>query len=300
MEVLKELIEKRTENDIVDFKLQFYSADKKYDLIKDILSFANSCTSADKYLIFGYDNKADTYNDITDSDIEDISNYNQLISEYCDPFIDIQLDRFELNGHKLASIQIKRSNNNGPYLVKKECKKGDKTFFRKGEIYIRKNANNFVAERDDIDAIYENRKRILLEIDGAETGRVFVKHGSEVAPMYCLMLKFINNTSSTISFNIGKIKFKYEKNCFETSIEYIDEYAKNYKKELLPIRTHPFVIDKETQALKSLVFELSDEVTEIIKSKFVINEKPMITIILVDLQGKEYKTSFALNVAHWG
>ena len=297
MNTVIDFIKKRIENDIVDFKLQFYSRDKKYDLIKDILSFANSCASTDKYLIFGYDNISDSFRNVNDNEIEDVSNYIQLISEYCDPFIDIQLNKLEYNSQKLAYIQINKSNNNGPYLVKKEYKKNDKIFLRKGEIYIRKNANNFIAERDDIDLIYENRKKITFEIDNAEMKNVLVKNGSEEMSRYCFIVKFVNSTSSTISFNTGKVKFKYEKNCFETDIVYIDEYAQKYKKELCAIKTQPFVLNKETQILKSIIFTLSDEIIEIIKHRFAINEKPMITMMLTDLQGKEYKTNFALNNA---
>ena len=47
------LIECAQENEFVDFKQQFYVKEKKYDLIKDIISFANNCNDEEKYIIFG-------------------------------------------------------------------------------------------------------------------------------------------------------------------------------------------------------------------------------------------------------
>lgn len=128
-------IEKREENDLVDFKLHFYSKENKSDLIKDILSFVNNCNNQDKFIIFGYDNIANQYNDICYGDIEDISCYNQLINEYCDPFVDIAIDKFEYQTHKMAAFIIKSSNTNRPFIVKRDYKKM-KNFYYEREKFI--------------------------------------------------------------------------------------------------------------------------------------------------------------------
>ena len=46
-----ELIERGQETDFCDFKREFYHTAKKADMIKDILSFANSTMCGDKYII---------------------------------------------------------------------------------------------------------------------------------------------------------------------------------------------------------------------------------------------------------
>lgn len=109
IDTIKNLILCGQETDKVDFKLQFYSKDCKYALIKDVVSFANNCDNADKYIIFGYDNSNKTYKDVDYDDIEDISNYIQLLNEYCEPFIDIALDKIEFCEQNLHIYASKRA-----------------------------------------------------------------------------------------------------------------------------------------------------------------------------------------------
>lgn len=51
-EYISSLIQNKQENEFVDFKQFYYHEDKKYDLIKDIVSFSNEVTSVDKYIVF--------------------------------------------------------------------------------------------------------------------------------------------------------------------------------------------------------------------------------------------------------
>lgn len=53
-----DLIVAHDENDQVDFKKEYYSKEKKYDLIKDIVSFANNTKPKDKYIVFGVENSS--------------------------------------------------------------------------------------------------------------------------------------------------------------------------------------------------------------------------------------------------
>ena len=102
MKKIIELIEKRRETEIVDFKLQFYAKECKFDLIKDMVSFANSCIEEDKYIIFGFDNNNNIFNNVDYDIIEDISNYVQLLNEYVEPFLDFTIDKFNYNNTDMA------------------------------------------------------------------------------------------------------------------------------------------------------------------------------------------------------
>ena len=84
---IAELIENGIESDIVDFKQQYYHEAKKSEFIKDIISFANASLREDKYIVFGVSDATRETIGITENDIPDISNLNQLIRTYCDPFI---------------------------------------------------------------------------------------------------------------------------------------------------------------------------------------------------------------------
>ena len=51
-EIIVELIKRNKETDFVDFKEFFYNNEKKHDLIKDVVSFANNVNVKNKYIIF--------------------------------------------------------------------------------------------------------------------------------------------------------------------------------------------------------------------------------------------------------
>ena len=81
-EYISSLIQTRQENEFVDFKQFFYHDDKKYDLIKDIVSFSNEATSVDKYIVFGVVNGTWEVEGVDLSTIPDVSVINDLLHIY--------------------------------------------------------------------------------------------------------------------------------------------------------------------------------------------------------------------------
>lgn len=157
------LIEKQKESEFVDFKQEFYHKEATQDLIKDVISFANAQSNEEKYIIFGV---SDTYNlfDIAYEKIRDISELNQVIKEYCEPFINVEFYRFIYEEKKLLALIIAK-NVDRPYLIKKDYQKNGTVMLRAGDIYIRHGATNFKANRADLDFIYANREKILLIVE---------------------------------------------------------------------------------------------------------------------------------------
>lgn len=288
-------IEKREENELIDFKFQFYSKENKSDLIKDILSFANNCNNQNKFIIFGYDNVTNKYNDICYDDIEDISCYNQLINEFCDPFIDIAIDKFEYKTHKMAALIIKISNTNRPFIVKRDYTKNEKFLLRKGEIYIRKNANNFICAREDLDKIYDSRRQVTIKNQINELLSIKVRKGVETTKVYGIMMNIINNSQINLAINDIEVAIKYSTNCFCLKSEYVEDYSQEYKKELLSLKTQALVIPRESQLSKVIIFEISQNLIEIVTQKFKQNETPIVTVTFLDLEEKKYRHTFELK-----
>ena len=220
MKKIIELIKKNKETEVVDFKLRFYAKECKFDMIKDMVSFANSCIEEDKYIIFGFDNKTNIFNNVDYDIIEDISNYVQLLNEYVEPFLDFTIDRFNYNNTDMACLCIKKTNVNRPYLIKKEFSKNGKIFLRRGEIYIRKNANNFIASRADLDAIYEAKKYIKINPENIFY-KVVLKNGIERKNLWCLKIGLINNTNLNLSINSGKLLIKTKTSNVAVDILYL-------------------------------------------------------------------------------
>lgn len=76
-----ELINDKIENDICDFKLKYYDDNKKYEIIKDITSFANSPLPLDKYIIFNVDNETRELGMLNKDTIPDVSEINNILRE---------------------------------------------------------------------------------------------------------------------------------------------------------------------------------------------------------------------------
>lgn len=289
-----ELIEEGKETEIVDFKLQFYAKECKSDLIKDIVSFANSCIEEDKYIIFGFDNKENQFRDINDEKIEDISNYVQLINEYVEPFIDFTLDIFNYKNTHMAYICIRKTNLNRPYIIKKEFSRKGTVVLRRGEIYIRKNANNFIASRVDLDTIYEARKQIKLNPEDIFY-KITLKNGIERKCLWGIRTGIINNTNFNFSINCGKLLIKTKVNKIAVEILYIENNNVIYDAPIMRIKDIPCVVSSLTQLSKTLIFELSDKLEQIIMYNLKLNDNPNIEIVLTDLDGNNYTKSIELK-----
>lgn len=295
LERLYQYIENAYENELVDFKLQFYNKECKFEMIKDVLSFANNCANVDKYIIFGFDNKNKVFRDVKADEIEDISNYIQYLTEYCFPYINIMLKSFEYKSHKLAVLIIQSTNTDRPYMVRKELTKNNKFLLRQGEIYIRKGANNFICTREDLDKIYDSRNQVTLK---NQLDRFLkIKINRDLTPKYSfgLSLNIINNTTKNLAINYAEIIVGYEKNKISLNVDYIEEYEPEYKKKLVSIKEKPLYVPKESQINKVVIFDMSDKMRDIINTRFQSNENPQIVVRLVDLDGKTYEFEYELK-----
>ena len=294
MEKIIRLIEDRNETESVDFKLQFYAKECKSDMIKDIVSFANCCIEEDKYIIFGFDNKDYIFNNIDYDKIEDISNYVQLLNENVEPFIDFTIDKFKYKNTDMAYICIRKTNTNRPYMIKKDFARNGATLLRRGEIYIRKSANNFIASRADLDVIYDARNQIKLNLDNVFY-KVTLKNGIEKKFLWGLKIGLINNTNMNLSIDSGKLLIKTKTYNISIEILFIENYSEWYTTSIMNIKDSPFSILRSTQSSKVIIFELSEKLEQIIKNNLRLNENPSIEIILTDLDGNNYINSTELK-----
>lgn len=294
MRKIIELIERSNETETVDFKSHFYAKECKFDLIKDMVSFANSCIEDDKYIIFGFDNKNNILYNVDYNVIEDISNYVQLLNEYVEPFLDFTIDKFNYKNTDMACICIKKTNVNRPYMIKKEFSKRGAIFLRRGEIHIRKNANNFIASRADLDAIYEARKQIKINPENMFY-KVTLKNGIERKNLWGLKIGLINNTNLNLSINSGKLLIKTKTSNVAVEILYIENYSESYSSSIKKIEDVPCIISSFTQLSKALVFELSEKFEQIIAYNLKLNDDPNIQVVLTDLDGNNYTKSIKLK-----
>ena len=294
-----ELIKIGEENDIVDFKQQYYHDAKKSDFIKDIISFANASTIEDKYIIFGVNDDTREVVGISDTEIPDISNINQLIRNYCDPFIEIDIERVNIDSKDVAAIIIKRKNMSKPYVVAKDYAYNGKIHLHAGDIFVRKSANNFRALRSDIEEIYNTRLFVdILSVNHMiKIGMVeIVKTNNNFAR---IPIRLINNTDNSFVFVKAVIKWIYPNSQISTDIKYIEDDIRLFKHMLATIDKSPFVVSAKSQNQKVLYSYVSEGFCKIVRENESLQQELKIEISLFDARGIEYKTSFCAENIIW-
>ena len=257
-EAIIELIKINKETDFVDFKEFFYSNEKKHDLIKDVVSFANNINVKNKYIIFGVVNSTGEIKGIEPESLLDISDIIDFLRVYVEPFVEVELDSFEYQGVTIAYLTILSSNTDRPYVIKKEYQKRSNIYLRQGEIYIRKGASNFIACRADLDEIYANKG--TLEVDfydkKIEVGQLLI--GSQkhlIGKVRCFLF---NNSSQSIVVDGIKLVMDCTSNSIEYSVDFVDDEKTVFSKQPSLLRSIPLQLESGACIQKTLYFMVSE------------------------------------------
>lgn len=252
------LILARDENDQIDFKKEYYSKEKKYDLIKDVVSFANNIKPQDKYIVFGIENATWNVSGIGANSLPDISEINNMLHMYVEPFIDVELGSFEYQGVTLGFIRIPHHDLNRPYVISKEYNKNKGVFLRKGEIYIRKGATNFVAERRDLDCIYQNKGTLDISLYTKEIliSNVRINGSSCLAGQIRCVIQ--NNTPKTIVMDSIHVFIHCGSNLIEHSVDFIDDQKSIFSKKPESLLQLPIQISSGDSLQKTAYFFISE------------------------------------------
>ena len=75
-----EYINKKIETNVFDAKQSYYHSKKKFDLIKDVVAFANSSSVDDKYIVFNIDNTTFKLSNMDISSLPDVSEIDNLLN----------------------------------------------------------------------------------------------------------------------------------------------------------------------------------------------------------------------------
>ena len=144
--IVARLISQKQEGDFWDFKQEWHEDDKKADLLKDIICFANSVHQHDCYLIFGVDNtyriRGMEHKRRTQADIIDFLANQEWAGDNI-PLISVKT--ITLESHDL-DILIVHNSSNVPFYLKKDYK-WNKNTVRQGVIYSREKDRNTAWER---------------------------------------------------------------------------------------------------------------------------------------------------------
>lgn len=286
-----DLIVAHDENDQVDFKKEYYSKEKKYDLIKDIVSFANNTKPRDKYIIFGIENSSWIPTGISISSLPDISEINDLLHMYVEPFIDVELGHIDFQGVTIGFIRIPHNELNRPYVISKEYSKNKVTSLRKGEIYIRKGASNFICERTDLDDVYNNRGTLDINFHTPEItiGNIRIINNTQLTGQVRFVLQ--NNTPKTIVFNSVSVYIHCGSNLIEHKIDFIDDNKNVFNKVPNSLSNVPIQLSSGDCIQKTAYFAISESAALNLRKKDTTSIKSSIKIY--DVLNHMYQNAFS-------
>lgn len=289
-EYISSLIQNQQENEFVDFKQYYYHDDKKYDLIKDIVSFSNETTSVDKYIVFGVINGTWETVGIDLSTMPDVSTINDLLHVYVEPFIYVEVGQIKYSGMDLGYIRIPVDRADRPYVIKKDYSKQGKTHLRCGEIYVRKNANNYIATRRDLDQIYRNNGAFLISVFNSTIDIGLVQIRNERKLFVQVRTVLANNTSHSINICGGTCDIITLRNLTQYECVYCEDKTHMFLNTPSTINAVPVSFSSGIELQKTLYFSISTESAELLLRKQREENRFRIKIDLFDVKGNKYTT----------
>ena len=287
---ISSLIQNKQENEFVDFKQFYYHDDKKYDLIKDVVSFANESTSVDKYIVFGVVNGTWEVEGIDLSTMPDVSTINDLLHMYVEPFIYVEIGQIKYNGKNLGYVKIPVDRADRPYVIKKEYSKQGKTHLRCGEIYVRKNANNFIATRRDLDHIYKNNGAFQISIFETSADIGFIQIRNARKSFVQIRTVLANNTNHAINICRGTCDISTSRNTTQYECVYCEDRTRKFSNAPSTLNVVPIFLSSGMELQKSLYFSISAESADLLLRKQREGERFFIKLDLFDVNGNKYTT----------
>ena len=290
-EFIIDLINNNKETDFVDFKEFFYNKEKKYDLIKDVVSFANNVHVKNKYIIFGVVDSTGEVKGIQPESLLDISDIIDMLHVYVEPFVEVEIDSFKYQGVTIAYLTVLSSNMNRPYIIRKDYQKRSNTYLRQGEIYIRKGASNFIACRADLDDIYTNKGTLELDFYNKRIDIAQLLIGNQRGLIGKVRGVLFNNSSQSIVIDSIKIVVECASNSIEYDIDFVDDEKTVFSQKPSLLRRVPLQLEAGKCIQKTLYFSVSEFSAKTLYEKTAPHHFINAQIYANDVLGKKYKSN---------
>ena len=267
-EMIIQLIENGKETDCCDFKKCFYDKEKYADMIKDIVAFANNTVADDKYIIFNIDDETHTVGTQKIEKVPDISTINELIRCHVEPYIDVEIGEFSYENSNIVYIKILQKNMDRPYVIKKEKTQNGKCPIKQGDIFIRKNATNFKANRADLDKIYDMREKRKATIDAIEIKTKECSINNLVKEIFMLPFIFENHSKSNYLLNGVEVRISIRDHSFSANGDYLISTEDVLLDKVVVLEDTPFSISPYFIEKKIVGFEVSGAHLKKIREKY--------------------------------
>lgn len=279
------LIENSKENDLCDFKRTFYHKNKYGDMIKDIAAFANNTICDDKYIIFNIDDETHKVGPEKIENIPDVSTINELIRGHVEPYINVELSEFLYENSNIVYIKILKENMDRPYMIKKEKGYEGKNSINQGDIFVRKNATNFKANREDLDKIYDIREKRNLIVESKELLAKEFCVDNVINEIFMLQFRFENNSKYNFLLDDVKLKLSIKESSFLLNGEYMVVSRDVACKKLVRFKDTQYSILPYHTDKNVVGFHITDTYLNKVKSRYGHYVTVQVSLIMKDVNG---------------
>lgn len=205
---LEDIIECDEESPNLDFKKEEYKKADYTSLIKDVLSMANALNTETKRIVIGVKYKPGEEKEIFGLEkLSDQAIFENIIQENIEPNINFKYYPYSYKNKKLGVIEIFDTYDK-PYMMKKDYGK-----LRKGDMWIRKGSRQSKVTREDLDRMFEIRKKSDFD------DKVIIGFGKDLKSDICVTKSNIKKESFPSSVRkkeletlIDKLDKKYDEN----------------------------------------------------------------------------------------
>ncbi|OKS85837.1 AlbA family DNA-binding domain-containing protein [Mucilaginibacter polytrichastri] len=167
--ILKSLAGSEAENPKIDCKAKWYDLKQEsqiHEFLKDTSAIANTF-GLDGYIIIGYDTKSQNFTDsyVKDSNLKDESEIMGIIARHVESVYTVNVYDIMFEDHKLSVIHIPPSLYK-PHVIKNYKRfKQDKITDHLQRIFVRKGTTTAIANKNDLELMYYDRKNIIPDYD---------------------------------------------------------------------------------------------------------------------------------------
>lgn len=286
------LIRNAKEDDCCDFKKAFYIKEKYAEMIKDIVAFANNMKNEDKYIVFNIDDETHEVGTEEFGDLPDISTINEIVRSYVEPYIDIELGEFFYENSKIVYIKISQKNLDRPYVITKDKSQSGRCLIKPGDIFIRKGATNFRANRSDLDKIYDMRERRKVTIDTYEVQAKEFCINNVRKELFTLSFVFENCSKNNYLLDIVDVKISVRDHSFLVKGLYLINMDDMSSDKTVSLKETPFSINPNYTVKKAVSFEVSEGHLEKMKEKYGQLVECSISLKMKDVKGCEVESEY--------
>jgi len=255
---IDELIEFHNECDFLNFKQEEYNESNKPNVIKDVLSFANSHAIGDRYIIIGVKKNNGEISTFNIHSKMDSAHLQQYILSNITPELNIDYEPYNYQGKNLMILTVKNPDSR-PYQTAKQVQfKNNNILLRKNEIWIRKGSHQELASIKDLERIYAYKyeqdgfnDKIQLFFENSKTDNIelhVIKNVELPSQIQKEKIQKILNKKEELAkspFARGLIDFTVINYNFGEPIPYEKRDVATLKSNLKDIETTYYEVDRE-------------------------------------------------------